>query len=301
MASEHAHKIDGAVRKLRAVMEAFDMKGTNRATMLNAINTIETLRTRPAPAATDTGLVTVAFRHPTAGWASQHYRDVAPHCQRSGPKPEHLVTRSQAEELLAAERVENDEAYELGKRDGYSEAVQEIDLKTGGDGEYRYCTDHDPERHTPDPASMIQRIVERFETLNTMESVSEINEWKERAEKAEADNAAKDARVKELETERTMIVSHATMGETDGIGLTVNEISVCVTALRNKLYDEGKKQAEALEAKIAAAVEAHKSLFGDKTMEGILWPDVKPTDLITIRVQKQIYDKARAVLGGKPS
>ncbi len=104
-----------------------------------------------------------------------------------------------AEAIIAAERAENDEAYELGKRDGYSEAVQEIDLKTGGDGEYRYCTDHDPERHTPDPASMIQRIVERFETLNTMESVSEINEWKERAEKAEADNAALTARVKELE------------------------------------------------------------------------------------------------------
>ena len=41
-------KIEGAVRKLRAVMDAFDMKGTNRATMLNAINTIETLNTRPA-------------------------------------------------------------------------------------------------------------------------------------------------------------------------------------------------------------------------------------------------------------
>lgn len=109
-----------------------------------------------------------------------------------------LVTRSQAEGLLAAERAESDEAYELGKRDGYSEAVQEIDLKTGGDGEYRYCTDHDPDRHTPDPASMIQRIVERFETLNTMESVSEINEWKRRANEAEANNEALTARVKEL-------------------------------------------------------------------------------------------------------
>ena len=53
---------------------------------------------------------------------------------------------------------------------------------------------------------------------------------------------------------------------------------------------------EALEIQLAAAKEAHKSLFGDKTMEGILWPDVKPTDLITIRVQKKIYDKARAAL-----
>lgn len=54
-----------------------------------------------------------------------------------------------------------------------------------------------------------------------------------------------------------------------------------------------------LETQLAAVKEAHKSLLGDKTMEGILWPDVKPTDLITIRVQKQIYDKARAALGEK--
>jgi len=140
--------------------------------------------TRPAPAATDTGLETFSV---------EMLRDYA--FMKSDPEGDY-VTRSQAVELLAAERAESDEAYELGKRDGYSEAVQEIDLKTGGDGEYRYCTDHDPDRHTPDPASMIQRIAERFETLNTMESISEINEWKERAEKAEADNAAKDARVK---------------------------------------------------------------------------------------------------------
>lgn len=36
----------------------------------------------------------------------------------------------------ASENAE-DEAYELGKRDGYEEAVQDIDLATGGDGEFR--------------------------------------------------------------------------------------------------------------------------------------------------------------------
>ncbi|WP_407976142.1 Lar family restriction alleviation protein [Brucella pseudogrignonensis] len=61
-----------------------------------------------------------------------------------------------------------------------------------------------------------------------------------------------------------------------------------------------ENKVEALETQLAAAEEAHKSLFGDKTMEGILWPDVKPTDLITIRVQKQIYDKARDALEAKP-
>ena len=42
-----------------------------------------------------------------------------------------------------------------------------------------------------------------------------------------------------LKTERRMIVSHATMGTTDGVGMSVNEISVRVTALRNKLYEDG--------------------------------------------------------------
>ena len=58
-----------------------------------------------------------------------------------------------------------DEAYEIGKRDGYEQAVQDIDLMTGGDGEYRFCTDHDPDRHTPDAEAMKARIVARIEEL----------------------------------------------------------------------------------------------------------------------------------------
>ena len=61
--------------------------------------------------------------------------------------------------------AENAETYEIGKRDGYSDAVAQVDCLTGGDGEYRCCTNGDPERHTPDPDAMIRRIVERFETI----------------------------------------------------------------------------------------------------------------------------------------
>lgn len=64
----------------------------------------------------------------------------------------------------------DDEAYEIGKRDGYEQAVQHIDRLTGGDGEYRYCTDHDPDWHTPDAPAMIQRIVDRFEVLNMLDA-----------------------------------------------------------------------------------------------------------------------------------
>lgn len=55
------------------------------------------------------------------------------------------------------------ECYDLGRRDGFEDAVQEIDVKTGGDGEYRWSDI--PERSTPNPAAMIERIVARFKAL----------------------------------------------------------------------------------------------------------------------------------------
>jgi hypothetical protein len=57
---------------------------------------------------------------------------------------------------------ESDEAYEIGKRDGYEKAVQDIDLLTGGDGEYRYVMGVQSDRHCPDAETMKQRIAERF-------------------------------------------------------------------------------------------------------------------------------------------
>jgi hypothetical protein len=63
-----------------------------------------------------------------------------------------------------------DEAYQIGKREGYADAVQDIDLLTGGDGEYRWCSDGDPERHCPDAAAMKQRILDRFDTLSIQPS-----------------------------------------------------------------------------------------------------------------------------------
>lgn len=75
------------------------------------------------------------------------------------------VAREQHEALSArlaeAEKDEN-EAYEIGKREGYESAVQDIDLMTGGDGEYRFCTNQDPERHCPDAPAMKRRIAARF-------------------------------------------------------------------------------------------------------------------------------------------
>lgn len=63
--------------------------------------------------------------------------------------------------LLALER-ESEESYEVGKEEGYSQAVADIDRLTGGDGEYRCIIGIVHEGHCPDPPSMIARIVERF-------------------------------------------------------------------------------------------------------------------------------------------
>lgn len=82
------------------------------------------------------------------------------------PKIFRAAVSALSAQVQDARSDDDEETYQIGVRDGYSQAVQEIDRLTGGDGEYRYCTDHDPERHTPGPAEMIQRIVERFETLN---------------------------------------------------------------------------------------------------------------------------------------
>lgn len=51
---------------------------------------------------------------------------------------------------------EEEEAYEIGKRDGYSEAVQDLDLATGGDGEYKGSP-----FGTVDVPAMKARIIER--------------------------------------------------------------------------------------------------------------------------------------------
>lgn len=69
-------------------------------------------------------------------------------------------------ETLGETADDEEEAYRIGKRDGYEAAVQDIDHLTGGDGEYRVSADN-PERHVPDAYAMKAKIVERFEALST--------------------------------------------------------------------------------------------------------------------------------------
>ena len=63
------------------------------------------------------------------------------------------------EEKLAMAR--DDDTYAIGFQDGYEKAVQDIDLRTGGDGEYFASTL--PGRGCPDAGTMICRIVDRMQ------------------------------------------------------------------------------------------------------------------------------------------
>lgn len=70
---------------------------------------------------------------------------------------------------IAEEGVgEDQEDYELGKRDGYESAVQDIDLLTGGNGEYCSAPGSGTlEIHCPTPDHMKLRIKDRFEALRS--------------------------------------------------------------------------------------------------------------------------------------
>jgi hypothetical protein len=74
------------------------------------------------------------------------------------PAPPAPATEPVDRELSEAEKAE-DEIYQIGYRDGFEEAVALIDRSTGGDGEYFASTI--PGRGCPDPAAMIQKIVDR--------------------------------------------------------------------------------------------------------------------------------------------
>ena len=65
------------------------------------------------------------------------------------------------ERIRAGAAKEEDDAYEIGKRDGYEDAIQNLDLATGGDGEFKGSTIPGA---TVDVPAMQVRIIERFRT-----------------------------------------------------------------------------------------------------------------------------------------
>ncbi|QTH19740.1 hypothetical protein HRJ34_15330 [Rhizorhabdus wittichii] len=78
-----------------------------------------------------------------------------------------------AENAKSSGEVDEEEAYQIGKRDGFEEAVAHIDRLTGGDGEYFASTI--PGRGCPDHETMIRGIVDRFEA-----QPGEVDGWQPR-------------------------------------------------------------------------------------------------------------------------
>jgi hypothetical protein len=77
-----------------------------------------------------------------------------------------LIAKRWAELEREADTDTHDEGldgFNIGMRDGFSDAVQLLDVLTGGDGEYRFCTNLDPDRHCPTPVEMAERIVARIQ------------------------------------------------------------------------------------------------------------------------------------------
>lgn len=71
-----------------------------------------------------------------------------------------------------AER-EEEEAHKIGIDEGRQEMAREIDLATGGDGEFRYCMNGDPDRHCPDAEAMKVRVLDRFAALTIQRAFEE--------------------------------------------------------------------------------------------------------------------------------
>lgn len=83
---------------------------------------------------------------------------------------------------------------------------------------------------------MIKRYaLEQFQSCGGMEGVMEQSE--------DGDWVKYEDAYAPLEAKLRMIVSHATMGQTDGEGLSVNGICVLITALRNGLIQEATVKA----------------------------------------------------------
>ncbi|WP_448786368.1 hypothetical protein [Brucella intermedia] len=166
--------------------------------------------TRPAPAATDTGLVTFSVEVTSSGHPYM----------KSDPDGDY-VTRSQAEELLAAK----DKTIALAET----------------------------------------TMIEMHQDLN----------------KLEADNAAQAARIKELDGECNELVTKCN----EIIGQRDHALNACAQMEEDK---------EALEAKLAAANEVAQLVIQAEE-------DKSGDPNFYILLMQTAYDKARAVLGGKPS
>lgn len=129
----------------------------------------------------------------------------------------------------------DDEMYEIGKRDGYEEAVQDIDLMTGGDGEYRVAVflggGVDEDRHCPDPAAMKARIADRFAALRRDEGKGVREAALEEAAKVADMFAADHAKsADQFGIDRNRELHNAAKGAAQGVAFAIRALSAPLAA-----------------------------------------------------------------------
>lgn len=253
--------------------------------------------TRPAPAATDTGLVTVAYQYkiPRNGhWDNLPSDWTADECKAyDKQETRELVTRSQAVELLAGrDTVIEMQADSIDKLERKVQHWQEEVEAVSG---HLDCEpDSDSILHTvreieADKSIYKERAEQADELLAAKDKTialaeTTMIEMHQDLNKLEADNAAKDARIKALEADR------------DHQSKLSNKLNRSHAALEAKLAAaekalETKSAAnEALSKSVVESIDTEKRLR--EALELIADIDTRPYRCASI---------ARAALGGKPS
>ena len=227
---------------------------------------------RPAPAATDTGLVTVAWqrKHPTEGWMDCREEDI-PHYQDHGQEIRELSPRSQAGAIIAELQA---------KAKDYREYSERLEKRLENEEVTRSQAEELLAAERAENARLMKINEDHCRAVNTLTTDGARLDGIIRDLKS--DNAAKDARIKELEK----AIDHS---EGDYWRF-----------LHNQCLELGKART-ALVAKLAAAEKALEPFADhakDRAVDAAEW---RNSDTVQIVVTIGDLRKARAVRGGKPS
>lgn len=172
-----------------------------------------------------------------------------------------LCDRSQADELLTAERAEKEQA-----KDDLTRVL------------VHFVREHFPENTTFKPLDDIIGLITQFDNASTI-----AREYVSRIRSLEADNAELTARIKELEEQLENMTA-------------IKDIHQEKRAENFDRVLEAEAKVEALEAKLAAAEKALEAIEDHAARCFSL----STHSTIALAYLQDIQDEARAVLGGKP-
>jgi len=248
--------------------------------------------TRPAPAATVTGLVTVAWQH--QDYDEWHETRVPKYHKNRGKNVRELVTRSQAEELLAAK-----DKLIQSLIDFDSEEVKRLEAKLEVERAEKEIAERNRDAARENFLTMQKSAAKLLERAEKAEAdnaalIHDLTRIKDHETELVNDNAAMDARIKELETELE------NGGRVKGVNTQYANALAYLEMTEDDDPEEFAKRTwderKALEAKLAAAekaLETYRSTVKDvcESQRGTKWG----------KTAECIFDAIeRAVLGGKP-